>query len=145
MNIRIVTNQQLDDAFFVRKAVFIDEQQVAVEEEIDEYEDCSVHFVLYNDQNQPVGAGRFRELDGYGKVERICVLPTYRQSGAGHNIMKAIEEYASQHGVQKLKLNAQTHAIPFYEKLGYHIISEEFLDAGIPHRTMVKNTCITTI
>ena len=145
MNIRIVTDQQLDDAFFVRKAVFIDEQQVAVEEEIDEYEDCSVHFVLYNDQNEPIGAGRFRELDGYGKVERICVLPTYRQSGAGHKIMKAIEEYASQHGFQKLKLNAQTHAIPFYEKLGYHIISEEFLDAGIPHRTMVKNTYMTTI
>jgi len=139
MNVKIVKDQQLEDAFFIRKAVFVDEQQVDVEEEIDQYEDCSTHFVLYNKQDEPIGAGRFRELDGYGKVERICVMPRARRSGAGNKIMAAIEDFARENGFQKLKLNAQTQAIPFYEKLGYHTVSEEFMDAGIPHRTMIKS------
>lgn len=139
MHVKIVKDQQLEDAFFVRKTVFVEEQKVDVEEEIDQYEDCSVHFVLYNEKEQPIGAGRFRELNGYGKVERICVMANARQSGAGKQIMATIEEFARENGFQQLKLNAQTQAIPFYEKLGYHIVSEEFMDAGIPHRTMVKN------
>ena len=52
--------------------------------------------------------------------------------------MDEIEKFASINGLRKLKLNAQTHAIPFYSGLGYKIISEEFMDAGIPHKTMVK-------
>jgi predicted GNAT family N-acyltransferase len=53
--------------------------------------------------------------------------------------MNAIEEYAREKDIQKLKLNAQTHAIPFYTGLGYETVSEEFMDAGIPHKTMLKN------
>lgn len=52
--------------------------------------------------------------------------------------MNGIEQFALEKGLQKLKLNAQTHAIPFYGKLGYEVVSDEFLDAGIPHKTMVK-------
>lgn len=138
MNVKIVTNQeQLDEAFAIRKAVFVEEQLVPMEEEIDEFENDCTHFVLYN-QDEPVGAGRFRELDGYGKVERICVLKENRNGGSGKAIMEAIENFAVKEGFKKLKLNAQTQAIPFYEKLGYEAVSDEFLDAGIPHRTMIK-------
>jgi predicted GNAT family N-acyltransferase len=77
-------------------------------------------------------------VDGYGKVERICVLQEARKTGAGKAIMNAIEKYAREKDIHKLKLNAQTHAIPFYAGLGYEIVSEEFMDAGIPHKTMVK-------
>jgi predicted GNAT family N-acyltransferase len=138
MEVKIVSNEeQLKDAYLVRKIVFVEEQQVPVEEEIDQYESDAVHFVLYQD-SQPTGAGRFRLVDGYGKVERICVLKERRTGGSGKAIMNKIEEYAKQKGINKLKLNAQTHAIPFYSKLNYEVVSEEFLDAGIPHRTMVK-------
>lgn len=139
MNVKIVENdQQLEDAFSVRKTVFVDEQQVPEEEEIDAFEDEAKHFVLY-DGETPVGAGRFRVLDGTGKVERICVLSSHRGKGAGNLIMDAIESYAFEQGIQKFKLNAQTQAIPFYEKLGYEAVSEIFLDAGIPHKTMIKS------
>ncbi|WP_108670003.1 GNAT family N-acetyltransferase [Peribacillus acanthi] len=139
MNVKIVeNNQQLEDAFSVRKTVFVEEQQVPEEEEIDAFEDDAKHFVLY-DGETPVGAGRFRVLDGIGKVERICVLSSHRGKGAGNLIMDAIESYAFEQGIQKLKLNAQTQAIPFYEKLGYEAVSEIFMDAGIPHKTMVKS------
>ena len=138
MTVKIVENQkELEDAFSVRKTVFINEQNVPAEEEIDQHEDDSTHFVFYKDEI-PAGAGRFRFVDGYGKVERICVLKEARKSGAGKAIMDEIEKFASTKGLRRLKLNAQTHAIPFYSGLGYEIVSEEFMDAGIPHKTMVK-------
>jgi predicted GNAT family N-acyltransferase len=138
VKLKVVENQkELEDAFSIRKTVFVEEQNVPLEEEIDQFEDEAVHFVLYND-SAPIGAGRFRVVDGYGKVERICVLKEARKTGAGNAIMNGIEEHAGEQGLHKLKLNAQTQAIPFYARLGYEVVSEEFLDAGIPHKTMMK-------
>ena len=139
MAVTLVSNKkQLEDAFFIRKTVFVDEQNVPVEEEIDQYEENAKHFVLYKEE-VPIAAGRFRVVDGYGKVERICVLKEARGTGAGREIMNRIEAFAAEKGLEKVKLNAQTHAIPFYEQLGYEVVSDEFLDAGIPHRTMIKS------
>ncbi|AXN40230.1 GNAT family N-acetyltransferase [Peribacillus butanolivorans] len=140
MFVKIAENtQEREYAYMIRKKVFVDEQNVPIEEEIDHYEEDSTHFVLYNEQEQPVGAGRFRVIDGVGKVQRICVLSTTRKNGAGAMIMSAIEEFAEQNKIPQLKLDAQLHAIPFYSKLGYQIVSDEFMDAGIPHKTMKKN------
>ncbi|MBM7702524.1 GNAT family N-acetyltransferase [Metabacillus iocasae] len=139
MNILIADNEkQRNDAYAVRKQVFVDEQNVPIEEEIDQHEDEAAHIVVY-DQDQPVGAGRFRVVDGYGKVERICVLSSHRKYGVGKQIMLYMEQVASAHDVHKLKLNAQTQAEGFYQKLGYETVSGEFLDAGIPHVTMVRS------
>ncbi|WP_160720789.1 GNAT family N-acetyltransferase [Bacillus sp. USDA818B3_A] len=139
MTVKIVENQkELEDAFSIRKTVFAEEQNVPLEEEIDQYEDEATHFVMYSETNDPIAAGRFRVVDGYGKVERICVLNEARKTGAGRKMMSQIEDYARKQDLHKLKLNAQTHAIPFYAGLGYEVVSEEFLDAGIPHKTMIK-------
>lgn len=135
--VKTSTDQQLQDAFNIRKKVFVEEQHVPLELEIDEFENTATHFVLYDD-DQPIGAGRFRILDGIGKVERICILSSYRGTGAGRRIMKAIEAYATEIDIKALKLHAQTYAIPFYEKLGYDVISDEFMDADIPHKAMKK-------
>ncbi|MBE4909448.1 GNAT family N-acetyltransferase [Bacillus luteolus] len=134
----VVSNEeQMKDAYSVRRIVFIDEQQVPEEEEIDQYEKDATHVVLYED-NQPIGAGRFRSLDGIGKIERICVLKEFRNKGAGKVIMDKMEEIAKGKGISKLKLNAQTHAEKFYLNLGYTTTSDIFMDAGIPHVTMIK-------
>jgi predicted GNAT family N-acyltransferase len=138
IEVQIVSNdQQLKDAYAVRKQVFVDEQHVPEEEEIDHLESEATHFVLYQNQ-KPIGAGRLRFVDEYGKVERICVLKDSRAGGAGKALMDRIESYANEKGINRLKLNAQTHAIPFYSKAGYEVVSDEFLDAGIPHKTMLK-------
>lgn len=138
MQVKIVTNHpELEEAYRIRKIVFVDEQKVPMEEEIDSLESESTHFLLLHNE-EAIGAGRFRTVDDYGKVERICVLKENRKGGAGKALMMGIEEYAKGKGIKKLKLNAQTHAIPFYSRLGYEVVSEEFLDAGIPHRTMEK-------
>ena len=87
----------------------------------------------------PIGAGRIRELDtSFGKVERVCVLPEYRGKHLGNLVMHALEEHAKNKGLTKLVLNAQSYAVPFYEKLGFIITSPEFMDADIPHRAMEK-------
>ena len=139
MDIKIVTNEEeLQQAYQVRKIVFVDEQKVPIEEEIDHLEEESTHFLVMNENDEPIGAGRFRIVDNYGKVERICVLPQARSTGVGRSLMEAIEQHALSQGLEITKLNAQVQAIPFYKSLGYGIISEEFLDAGIPHRTMKK-------
>ncbi|MBD1381956.1 GNAT family N-acetyltransferase [Metabacillus arenae] len=139
MEVKVVeTNEALEDAFYVRKKVFVEEQQVPEEEEIDDLEEEATHVILY-DETLPAGAGRLRIVDGYGKMERICILPEYRGRGAGNIIMEKLEDVAKEKGASKFKLSAQTHAVSFYEKLGYKVISEEYLDAGIPHVTMVKD------
>jgi predicted GNAT family N-acyltransferase len=91
---------------------------------------------MYNDENEPIGAGRYREVEDYGKIERICILANYRKNGSGKQLMDEIIRYAKETGAKKVKLNAQTHALPFYEKLGFTVTSDEFLDAGIPHKAM---------
>ncbi|MTH53198.1 GNAT family N-acetyltransferase [Bacillus mangrovi] len=130
------TEKEMQDAFSIRMKVFVEEQNVPAEEELDEYDDTAVHVVLY-DEEMPVGTGRIREADGYGKLERICILASCRGKGAGRMIMKELE-YTAAPNISRFKLNAQTQAVPFYEKLGYEVCSEEFLDAGIPHVTMIK-------
>ncbi|XBP67743.1 GNAT family N-acetyltransferase [Bacillus velezensis] len=137
-SIIVKTEKQLNDAFFVRKEVFVKEQHVPEEEEIDQFEDTSEHIVIY-DGGQPVGAGRWRLKDGHGKLERICVMKSHRSLGVGAIIMQALEKAAAAKGAGGFILHAQTQAVPFYEKQGYRVTSgEEFLDAGIPHLEMIK-------
>ncbi|WP_062197640.1 GNAT family N-acetyltransferase [Massilibacterium senegalense] len=135
----VQTPKEQEDAFFIRKVVFIKEQHVPTDLEYDEFEQTAVHFVTY-DGDKPVGAGRLRFVDGMAKVERICILPSYRGKNVGRHLMETIEQEAQQKGYNTFKLNAQVQAMPFYEKLGYTNISKEtFMDAGIPHVEMRKS------
>ncbi|OZS79123.1 GNAT family N-acetyltransferase [Tetzosporium hominis] len=136
---QVQDDKQYQDALAIRRKVFIEEQGVPLHLEIDEFEQEAVHFVVY-DEEQPIGAGRFRRFDETtAKVERICILPEYRGKHIGNTLMDEIEKIADTMGFNKLKLNSQSTAIPFYEKRGYEINSPEFMDAGIPHRAMVKH------
>src|SRR5690606_33602337 len=104
-------------AFHIRVQVFVEEQQVPLELEVDEHEAESIHFLLY-DEEQPIGVGRLRIVNQVGKVERFCVLASHRRRGSGSRLLEGIEQYALQHNIAKLKLHAQTHAEPFYARLG---------------------------
>lgn len=132
------SDQEREDAFFVRRKVFVEEQGVPLALELDELDKTADHFVVYTNTS-PIGAGRIRETnDGIGKVERVCVLPEYRGMNLGKLIMQALEDHAATKSFDKIILNAQSYAIPFYEKIGYVITSPEFMDADIPHRAMEK-------
>ncbi|HLQ72627.1 MAG TPA: GNAT family N-acetyltransferase [Bacillota bacterium] len=138
MNIKIATEkQQIEDAYNIRKVVFVDEQRVPLEEEIDEYEDEAIHYVGYVG-DEPVAASRLRFIGHYGKLERICILKEHRGKSYGSLIIQAMEKEVKKRALKEAILNAQVKAISFYEKQGYEVVSGEFLDAGIPHVTMAK-------
>jgi len=134
---RITTVEQLDDAFRIRKAVFVKEQGVAEEVELDEFEDTASHVLVYYG-NEPVGTGRVRIVDDMAKLERICVLATHRKHRLGKAIMDELEAIALEKGMSKAKLHGQVQAAAFYEKQGYEIASDVFMEENIPHVKMVK-------
>ncbi|EDO0823019.1 GNAT family N-acetyltransferase, partial [Listeria monocytogenes] len=105
-------------ALKIRNDVFVVEQRVDPTLEWDEFDeiDSVVMFVDYAEDGTPLATGRFREKDGYGKVERICTQKVARGTGSGRRIMEAIESEAKSRGLTTLKLGAQVTAIPFYEK-----------------------------
>ncbi|QUW20749.1 GNAT family N-acetyltransferase [Sporosarcina sp. Marseille-Q4063] len=138
---RIKLENDLNLAFTIRKEVFVEEQGVPLEDEFDEFDKLNVDsehiLVYYNDR--PAGTGRIRWVDGFGKLERICILKPYRKFGLGKIIINALEGIAKEKDVSRVKLHAQTHAEGFYEKLGYQTSSSMFMEDGIPHISMMKN------
>lgn len=134
---KVTTDQQRQDAYAIRKKVFVEEQNVSMEEEMDQFDEVATHFVGYVG-NDPIAASRLRYVGEFGKLERICLLQAYRGKSYGKQMILHMEEEVQQNGFNQSKLNAQTQALGFYEGLGYQVVSEEFLDAGIPHVTMTK-------
>ncbi|HLS61458.1 MAG TPA: GNAT family N-acetyltransferase [Virgibacillus sp.] len=138
MNIKIATSkEERNRVFQIRKSVFVEEQQVPLELELDEYEDDAIHFIGIQD-DMPMAASRLRWSGEYGKLERICILKHLRGQSYGKQLIEAMEQTIQEHGYSKAILGAQTHAVSFYERLGYQVVSEEFIDAGIPHVIMSK-------
>lgn len=121
----------------LRRAVFIEEQGVPEADEVDDLDDQAIH-LLATDDGTPVGSARLLVLGQTGKVGRVCVLAPVRGTGLGAALMRtAVDEFRKIPGVTKVKLGAQTHAIPFYERLGFTATGPEYLDADIPHRDMI--------
>ncbi|RBP67472.1 putative GNAT family N-acyltransferase [Alkalibaculum bacchi] len=134
---RIKNKEERKDAFYIRLKVFVEEQGVPRENELDEYEDVSEHIVLYKDK-LPVATGRIRIIHGDAKLQRICVLKEYRKLGLGKVIIESLESIAREKDCKKAILGAQVQAKEFYEKLGYTQSSGLFVDEGIPHVEMTK-------
>jgi predicted GNAT family N-acyltransferase len=137
---RITMEESLRKAFHIRKEVFVEEQGVPLEDEFDEFDNLNgqcEHILVYYGE-QPVGTGRVRWVDEFGKLERICILEPYRKFGLGKVIITALEEIAQERGATRVKLHGQTHAEGFYKKLGYQSSSNVFLEDGIPHLLMTK-------
>ena len=134
------TDRERDHAFAVRHEVFVEEQGVDEDVEYDEHDETAtaIHFVAY-DGGTPIGAARLREVEAsIGKVERVAVLESRRETGVGRALMTALEERAEALDLRSLILHSQTHAAEFYRKLGYERRGAAFEEAGIPHVEMRK-------
>lgn len=118
----------------IRTTVFIQEQRVPVELEWDEFDIASMHLLAFNMQGKPVGTAR---LLSDGHIGRMAVLKEWRGKGYGSAMLKRIlDELRSRH-IQKAMLNAQTTAVKFYEKFGFQVSGEVFVEAGISHVKMI--------
>ena len=140
-----------EDALAVRRRVFVDEQGVDPDLEVDDHEDEATHFVAYAD-GKPVGVARLREYDPgeyegpasgehgkpVAKIERMAVLLGHRGQGIGRAILKTVEARAREQGFERARLHGQIRSAGFYDALGYERIGEAFEEAGIPHVAMEK-------
>ncbi len=137
--VRIETEEALQEAFKIRKEVFIDEQGTPEEDEFDQYDVLgAAEHILILDETKAVGTARWRVTDEVGKFERICILKSHRKLGIGNLIVHKLEELAARKGIKNVKLHGQVQAEGFYHKLGYRTDSEEFIEDGIPHVLMRK-------
>jgi len=127
----------------IRFRVFVDEQKVPAEEELDRYDEspeAAIH-ILARVDGEPAGTGRLIEYDPQtAKLQRLAVLKKFRGQGVGKSLVQELERHALRLGYEYGILDGQCHAEPFYASLGYVTISDKpFYDAGILHVRMKKN------
>lgn len=139
MEVKIAnTPKEIIDNFKIREIVFIEGQNVPRDLELDGLDKVATLIVVYID-NLAIGAGRYRLLKDYAKIERIAVLEEYRGNGVGKAIIKFIEETIKENTkIELLKLNSQCTSVKFYEKLNFLKKGEIFIEAGIEHIQMIK-------
>jgi predicted GNAT family N-acyltransferase len=136
LRIEIQAGEAPPAAVEIRTRVFIEEQQVSPQDELDGLDPDCIHFVAYRGA-QAVGCARLRPLGGArAKVERVAVLSAQRKSGLGRALMNALEAEAAARGLHDLVLHAQLPVVDFYDGLGWQGIGPEFDEAGIRHREM---------
>ncbi len=137
MTLRIAPTNDITACQALRRAVFIDEQGVDPDLEVDGLDSEATHLLAVK-EGRPVGTARILFMGEVAKVGRVCVLPELRGTGMGKALMMAaIAECRSRLGLSEVRLGAQTYAIGFYEALGFVAEGPEFMDAGILHREMV--------
>lgn len=124
-------------AFPLREQVFIREQGVPADMELDEFDAVSRHVLARGPDGAPIGTGR---LLPDGHIGRLAVLPEWRGKGVGQALMDELVDCASEANLPLLALNAQTQAADFYRRFGFVESGPEFLEAGIPHIQMTRST-----
>ncbi|NUQ97782.1 MAG: GNAT family N-acetyltransferase [Streptomyces sp.] len=132
--------------FAVRKEVFVGEQGVPEDVEYDAYDAVAVHVLAVREDGVPLGTGRLLHGEAaaakvggdltVGSLGRLAVAKEARGLGVGIALVRAIEDAARARGLAAVDLHAQTHALGFYERLGYEAYGPEYPEAGIPHRAM---------
>lgn len=135
--IHIATTRDIATCRALRRRVFIEEQGVSEADEVDELDDEAIHLLATVD-GRPVGSARLLLRGDAGKIGRVCVLPEVRGTGLGAALIRAsLEELRRHPGLIHAKLGAQTHALGFYERLGFTAFGPVYEDAGIQHRDMI--------
>lgn len=137
---RAETAQELKGARSLRFKVFVEEQGVPRELEIDALDATAVHAIALRD-GSVVGTGRL-VIDASANgaiIGRMAVTPTQRRRGVGSGILVFLEAEARSRGVGRITLHAQSYVKEFYARHGYQEEGEPFLEVGIPHIQMSKD------
>jgi predicted GNAT family N-acyltransferase len=134
----IINRKDLKKAQEIRHEVFVIGQNVPVEDEIDEFEMESYHYLAFLNNN-PVGAARWRFTDKGVKLERFAVLDAFRGRGLGSSLLEKILNDINRNPAAKGKeiyLHAQLDAIPLYRKYGFVKYGDMFDESGLRHYAM---------
>lgn len=137
--IKFVENQdEFDQVVDIRKKVFVEEQKVPLDLEIDGLDSEALHVVAYLD-DESVGCARIR-TNKYAKLERIAVIKKHRGKGFGRQITDFLINYCKQRGFDEICLHSQTYVSGFYKKHGFEVRGSNFYEAGIEHVEMFLKT-----
>lgn len=121
------------DAKIIRFEVFVEEQKVPAELEMDQMDAVCLHAVVYDAAGVPIGTGR---LLPDGHIGRMAVRKAGRGAGIGSALLKGLMAEARARGDKQVVLSSQSHAAPFYQRHGFTIDGDEFFGAGIAHINM---------
>ena len=125
------------ELYSVRRAVFIEEQNIAERIEIDGRDPDCFHVLASDTKGKPIGTAR---MDGKGKIGRMAVLQNHRRQGIGKKMIQALMDYGRKNAITDFNVSSQVTAVGFYKKMGFEPSGEEFLEAGIKHINMkLKN------
>ena len=122
-----------EDARIIRFEVFVEEQKVPAELEMDDMDAVCLHAVAYDAAGTPIGTGR---LLPDGHIGRMAVRKSGRGTGIGGALLQTLMAQAKARGDRQVVLSSQTHAAPFYQRHGFTIEGDEFFEAGIAHINM---------
>lgn len=133
---KVSSPTELKEAFRIRIRVFVREQGVPAEIELDPDDQRAVHFVACNDK-RAVGTARLVMRGRNAKIGRMAVLKSHRRKKIGKGLLTRAIATAKKHGARKIYLHAQVAVIGFYESAGFRCVGPVFDEAGIAHRKMV--------
>ncbi len=139
LSCKIVVNAcELKGAFEVRKQVFVEEQGIPEDLELDEYDMEAMHMVA-KDGERIVGTARVLFLAAsQAKLERMAILKPFRHRGIGKGIISFLDEEFKNRGIKQVVLHAQCSAVNFYKSCGFEESGSPFWEAGIKHVKMQK-------
>ena len=136
---RVSTQAALVAALHVRIRVFVQEQRVPAEIELDNDDQRAIHF-LASQSGKAVGTARLVMRHGNAKIGRMAVLKSYRRRGIGAALLKRAIASAQRLHARRIYLHAQVAVVGFYQKMGFRAVGRVFDEAGIAHRKMVLGT-----
>ena len=123
-------------ALAIRLRVFVQEQGVPEDIELDSDDRRATHFLAFV-SGRAVGTARLVRYGGRVKIGRMAVLKSHRGKGVGAKLLKRATTTAEKLGAKEIYLHAQTAVLGFYEKLGFRSVGPVFDEASIPHRKMI--------
>jgi predicted GNAT family N-acyltransferase len=144
LKIKHVSSQlELVQVFTIRIRVFVREQRVPAEIELDTDDQRAVHFLAIS-SGTAVGTARVVMRQGHAKIGRMAVLKSYRRKGIGAALLKRAILAAKRLHARRIYLYAQVAVTGFYERMGFHAVGKIFDEAGIAHRKMVLGREVTS-
>lgn len=135
MEVRIAKGNDIEKVYALRNEVFVNEQNVPPEIEIDEEDKHATH-IIAEENGVAVGCARVLFGEDGGRIGRLAVKKEKRGQGIGKEVCRFIIGLCRERGYKRVWLNSQLHAVGFYEKLGFSRRGETFFEAGIEHVEM---------
>ncbi len=121
----------------IRVEVFVQEQHVPVADEWDGKDADAIHFLVQTDEGSAIACARLLVEGKLLHIGRVAVLQPWRKQGVGHQLMEfLLAKCTTLYPGYRIYLHAQTSRVAFYERLGFSVSGDEFMDAGIPHIEM---------